>query len=83
MKECDPKAAGSPVECVVCHRTKAPRGRSVSPEMYGSLCTADCPGFYCQPLSGDLWPRETREEFGFACSTAQELFEQGRDPDAE
>ena len=77
MNERDPKAAGSPVECVVCYQIKAPRGRSVPEEGCGALCTSDCPGFYFRPLSGDLWPGETREEFGYLCSTAQELAGKG------
>lgn len=68
----DPKAAGSAVYCAACGVRKAPRGRSVSP--YGpSLCDSDCPGYRCQPLPGDLWPGETRESFGYLCSTAAEL----------
>ena len=75
--ERDPKAKGTRVVCVRCRQTKAPRGRSVSMESYGSLCTDECHGFYCQPLSGDLWLGETREEFGYACSTAEELAGKG------
>lgn len=65
---------GVSVECAICGRTKAPRGRSVSPMMHGSYCTQEyigepsCSGYDMEPRVGDLWPRETDEDFGFACS---------------
>jgi len=71
------RAAGTRVTCVVCGLTKAPTGRSVSPAMAGSFCDRACPGWECRPLPGSLWPGETREEFGFACSTAEELAGKG------
>jgi len=33
--------------------------------MANSLCDFDCPGYYEEPVAGDLWPGETREKFGF------------------
>lgn len=66
-----PDAKGTPVQCAACGRRKAPMGRS-APEELG-LCEYGCPGYECQPLPGDLWPNETREEFGYPCNTATEL----------
>ena len=58
---------GISVECVVCLRKKAPRGRSVPIGAY--LCEANnCSGFYAHPYPGDLWPGETDEDFGYVCS---------------
>jgi len=48
----------APVQCVRCHRRKAPRGRSVAAEMANGMCTQDCPGFQVPPMSGHLWPNE-------------------------
>lgn len=56
---------GEAVTCTVCGLTKKPRGRSAPLEMAGSLCDRDCPGYYEPPAPGDLWPGETREEFGY------------------
>lgn len=52
------EACRAPVQCVRCHRTKAPRGRSVAPAMAGDLCTQDCPGYALAPSAGHLWPKE-------------------------
>ena len=61
---------GIAVECKVCHRTKAPRGRSVADAVWNSMCTDDqCKGYYDEPKPGDLWPGETEEEFGYAIGT--------------
>ncbi len=57
---------GAAVECTVCHRTKQPRGRSAP--MALRLCDSDCPGYRQGPFPGDLWPGETAEDFGYACS---------------
>ena len=56
---------GEAVDCVVCHRRKKPRGRSAPLEMANSLCDGDCVGYNLDPEPSDLWPRETREEFGY------------------
>lgn len=56
---------GEAVECAVCHRTKTPRGRSAPLEMANGLCSWDCPGYSEPPPVGDLWPGETRQEFGY------------------
>lgn len=68
-----PNAAGSRVECVACGMTKKPVGRSAGLEAANGYCDGDCPGYRCRPLPGSLWPGETREQFGYACSTAKEL----------
>ena len=47
------------VYCVVCKLPKAPYG----PRM----CDHKCSGYDC-----DLWPGETREEFGYPCSTTED-----------
>ena len=69
----DPKASGSRVTCVRCGRVKVPRGRDVPAAMAGVYCYSDCPGHACRPLPGDLWPGETREDFGLPCCTAEDL----------
>jgi hypothetical protein len=56
---------GKRIECRVCGRMKVPRGRSAPLEMCGSICTDDCRGYREPPEPGDLWPGETREEFGY------------------
>lgn len=56
---------GVRVECVVCHRTKAPHGRSVPIAMAGRLCDSDCSGYYAHPRAGTLWPGETEKDFGY------------------
>ena len=59
----EPLRVGIAVECRVCHRTKAPRGRSVPLAMY--RCESDCPGYRQDPSPGSLWPGETSDEFGY------------------
>ena len=59
------KDVGEAVECVVCRKRKAPRGRSAPLEMANSLCDWECPGYNQPPDPGDLWPGETREQFGY------------------
>lgn len=54
---------GKAVLCTVCDRTKQPRGRSAPMGSY--MCNNDCPGYYADPYPGELWPGETREEFGY------------------
>lgn len=44
--------------CTTCRRTKAPRGRSVSPAQHGSLCDRDCPGYAADPQASESWPAE-------------------------
>ena len=56
---------GIAVNCTVCGRRKKPVGRSAPIEMANSLCDSDCRGYWEEPIPGDLWPRETREEFGY------------------
>lgn len=56
---------GVAVECTVCGLRKQPIGRSAPMAMAGSLCDDDCPGYREDPYPGQLWPGETREEFGF------------------
>ena len=64
-------AKGSAVTCVACGQTKAPVGRSTP--LGWHFCDSECDGYAYQPLPGSLWPDESRREFGFACSTADEL----------
>ena len=59
----EPLRVGIEVECRVCHKTKAPRGRSVPLAM--SLCDHDCPGYQQAPSPGSLWPNETSDDFGY------------------
>ena len=61
----NPGKVGIAVKCAVCHRTKAPRGRSVSPYMASSLCADECAGYRLAPLPGSLWPREFEADFGY------------------
>lgn len=58
-------AVGVAVTCAVCHLRKKPLGRSAPMEMANSLCDHECPGYDQPPEPGDLWPGETREEFGY------------------
>ena len=57
---------GEAVECRVCGLRKKPIGRSAPLAMGNGLCDHDCPGYREEPYPGDLWPGETREEFGYA-----------------
>lgn len=59
---------GVDVECIACHRTKKPRGRSAPMESAGSYCDDDCAGYFQPPLVGDLWPGESAEDFGYPSS---------------
>jgi len=56
---------GVAVDCTVCHRRKKPVGRSAPMEMANSICDSDCSGYYEEPKPRDLWPGETREEYGY------------------
>lgn len=56
---------GVAVNCTVCGMRKKPIGRSAAMEMAASLCDDDCPGYREEPYPGQLWPGETREQFGF------------------
>jgi len=67
---------GHAVECIVCRRTKQPRGRSAPLGL--SLCDSDCRGYRLDPFPGDLWPGETSTEFGFACSGAADEWPDGK-----
>jgi hypothetical protein len=59
---------GSAVECTVCGLRKKPRGRSGPLVMANSLCDYECPGYDKEPFVGDLWPGESREEFGYGAT---------------
>jgi hypothetical protein len=63
MNESKKPDVGVAVYCTVCGEQKCPRGRSAPIEYY--MCDWDCPGYTQEPQPGDLWPGETREEFGF------------------
>jgi hypothetical protein len=52
------EACEAVVECVVCHRRKPPRGRSVAPAMSTDYCEHECPGHDQEPRAGHLWPGE-------------------------
>lgn len=54
-------AVGCAPVCSECGRRKAPRGRSVAPEMANGMCDHQCPGYYECPTPCDLWPGEERE----------------------
>ena len=54
---------GVHVVCVVCDRTKKPRGRSAP--MGLSMCDDDCPGYWQEPHVGSLWWSESEAEFGY------------------
>lgn len=41
--------------CDVCHRRKAPLGRSVPMEMANGLCDSDCPGYYQGTYPSSYW----------------------------
>jgi len=56
---------GVAVTCTVCYMRKKPIGRSAPMELANSMCDHECPGYYLEPKPGDLWPGETREEFGY------------------
>lgn len=56
---------GIAVICSVCGLCKKPIGRSAPLETANSLCDHECHGYLGGPLPGDLWPGETREEFGY------------------
>lgn len=43
------------VQCKVCIRRKAPRGRSVATEAASGYCTSDCSGYYTAPQPPHLW----------------------------
>lgn len=57
------------VACAICGRQKKPRGRSAPMEMM--MCTPrwmggdGCDGYDLEPRVGDLWPRESEEDFGY------------------
>ena len=53
------------VRCAVCGRRKKPIGRSAPIALANALCDDDCKGYREEPYPGQLWPGETREEFGF------------------
>ena len=54
---------GATVRCTHCRHTKKPRGRSAPMGAY--YCDTSCPGYDQNPQVGDLWPRETEEDFGY------------------
>ena len=64
---------GEAVDCTVCGMRKAPRGRSVPLEMANGMCGWECPGYAQDPKPDDLWPGETREQFGFPRPAAHPL----------
>lgn len=63
MRELRADVKGVELECAVCHRTKAPRGRSVPLGM--DRCDSECKGYQQEPYPGSLWPGETEAEVGY------------------
>lgn len=59
----NPRKVGIHIECVVCHQTKTPNGRS-APLMV-ALCDRNCPGYLQEPRVGSLWPNESEADFGY------------------
>ena len=59
------ESVGVAVDCVVCRRRKKPVGRSAPLPLAGALCDDDCEGYRQDPTPSQLWPGETREEFGY------------------
>ena len=64
---------GLAVECSVCRKRKKPYGRSAPMAMANGLCDQDCPGYFEAPRAGDLWPFESRKDFGFPTEAANRL----------
>lgn len=63
---------GRAVECVTCGRTKNPRGRSAALESANGYCSRDaCSGYDAEPRAGELWPGESRRDFGFPRELAE------------
>jgi hypothetical protein len=63
-----PEKSDPVVICTVCHRPKAPRGRSVPAVLASDYCTDappqcpdHCPGYEQKPLSSPFWPGERDE----------------------
>lgn len=63
---------GRAVQCTVCGLRKAPVGRSAPLVLANSLCDTDCSGYSQEPLAGDLWPGESRAEFGYPKEQAEQ-----------
>jgi hypothetical protein len=51
-------AIGVAVDCTICGRCKAPRGRDIAPAQAGDLCSWECPGYDLEPRASTLWPGE-------------------------
>lgn len=69
----DPLKFGAMVDCVVCGRTKKPRGRS-APMDFG-YCDDECPGYSKDPQVGSLWPNESEADFGYEVGTVGVRYE--------
>lgn len=54
---------GVRVKCSVCGHMKKPIGRSAPLGM--RLCDSECDGYYREPYPSDLWPGESRADFGY------------------
>ena len=61
----DKNDVGVATECSVCHLRRKPRGRSEPLALCNSLCDFECEGYHIGTEVGDLWPGETRGEFGY------------------
>lgn len=61
-----PEVGGPFPICNVCGMPKPPKGRSVGIYAANSYCCShDCKGYWEEPITGDLWPRESRGDFGY------------------
>lgn len=66
MIRIDKPDVGAYVICDTCGREKAPVGRSTPPVLAADYCDSDtCEGYYDDPRPQDLFPGETREDFGY------------------
>lgn len=59
-KHCTAECTAMP-ECVVCGRTKHPRGRDPGVNAASGYCAHECPGHSLDPQAGHLWPSEWRD----------------------
>lgn len=65
MTDLNRMLVGLAVNCTTCGRRKKPIGRDAAAAMANGLCDDDCDGYRKDPLPGELWPGEKREDFGY------------------
>ena len=57
------KRCGRIVECAVCRKPKAPRGRDVPAEIFVGYCTSvTCDSYIEEPRADTLWPGESESD---------------------